>query len=223
MATDLTSQPSHARGGKTNYESALEAARAQLRSADIPVQAQRLGGSLVREGGTVTAVRLTFMGKDHLISIPGGDVARVDGGDVPVFSQILVLHALLYHTGEAPAGQWISFSDIPDGLLYNRVYTGRTAVPLGAALRGHPGGLARAAAALGGRESGLGGDASAIVEPVRGIPVGIVYWEGDGEFKESITFLYDKTIVAKLPAEDIVVLTQCLVTELKQVIREMSS
>ncbi len=223
MATDLTRRSSHAVGGKTNYESALDAARAHLKTADIPAQARRLGGSLVREGGTVTAVRLAFMGKDHLISVPGGSVSRIDGGSVPVFSQILILHAFLSHTGVSPSGQWISFSDIPDGLLYHQVYAGRTAVPLARALKGQSGLLVRAAAALGGRESALGGDASAVVEPLHGVPVGIVYWEGDEEFSESITFLYDTTIATMLPAEDIVVLTQCVATEIKQIIREMSS
>jgi hypothetical protein len=206
--------------GPTNYEAALAAARARLAGADVAVQARRIGGVVEeREDGT-RVVRLSCMGAAYRVGLPDGAVYRDDGAPVGTFVEILILHALLSHTGRRPSGRWIAFSDIPDGLLYGSVYEKRTARRLARALSGADDLLVAVAGRLGGNEAALGGDASVVVEPFEGIPVGIVFWRGDDDFSPAVTFLYDDTITEIFPAEDVVVLTQCLIEEIIAILRE---
>ncbi|MBN2223449.1 MAG: DUF3786 domain-containing protein [Deltaproteobacteria bacterium] len=212
--------------GKTkaapNYEAALAASWGDIAEIDILLQAGRVGGIVEQRRDGNRSVSLPCMGETYCIGLADGSVSRGDGAVVGVFTQILILHALCSHTGCIPSGDWIAFSDIPDGLFYGGVYKRRTAGRLARALSGGGDLLWDAAERLGGREAALGGDASAVVEPFAGVPVGIVFWEGDDEFGPAVTFLYDKTITGIFPAEDIVVLTQWLVEEMIQIIREIA-
>ncbi len=203
-----------------NYEAALAEARARLAAIDVAVQARRMGGTIT--GGTDGNRRacVVCLGTEYEVSLPDGEVTRRDGRPVGTFARILVLHALASHTGRAPSGRRIAFSDIPDGMLYTGVYEKRTAGRLARVLAGRGELLRRAAERLGGGAAELGGDISAVVEVFFGVPVGIVFWEGDAEFTPAVTFLYDETIVEMLPAEDIVVLTQWLVEEMIEAIKE---
>jgi hypothetical protein len=210
------------RKGATNYEAALSQARGLLARADIGLQAGRVGGIVEQRRDGNRDVCLPCMGETYRVGLADGSVSRGNGAAVGVFAEILILHALLSHTGAVPSGDWIAFSDIPDGLLYGGVYERRTAGRLARALSGEGDLLWGAAERLGGREAAMGGDASVVVEPFSGVPVGIVFWEGDDEFGPAVTFLYDKTITGIFPAEDIVVLTQWLVEEMVQIIREMA-
>jgi hypothetical protein len=207
----------------TNYQAALTAARARLAGADILLQAGRLGGSLETGRGGARAVTLPCMGATYRIHLPGGAVSRDDGGPVSVFAEILILHALIGHTGRPVTGEWIGFSDIPDGLLYASVYEKRTARRLARALSGGGSGLWPAAGRLGGHDEALGGNVSAVVEPFFGVPVGIVFWEPDDQFDEAVTFLYDRTITEILATEDIVVLTQWVVEEMIHILSEAAA
>jgi hypothetical protein len=210
--TDITS--------KTNDEAALSAARAGFPGIDLPARAASLGGEAVGSGGSIMGVRIPFLGVDHLVSIPDGEVTRPDGGVVPVSHQILILHALIGSTADPPSGEWIAFSDIPDGLLYTAVYEKRTAARLARVLTDAEDSLRAVAGQLGGSPAPLGGDASVVVEPFVGVPVGIVWWRGDDEFSPAVTFLYDETITGRFPTEDVVVLTQCLVERIVAIVRE---
>ncbi len=203
-----------------NYEAALAVASADLAEIDIALQAHRLGGVVknCRDGGSI--VCLPSMGTTYCVDLSDGAVSRADGAGVGVFTQILILHALRSHTGLVPSGNWIAFSDIPDGLLYSGVYERRTEHRLARALSGACDRLAGTAGRLGGGPLALGGDASAVVEPFFGVPVGIVFWEGDDQFTPAVTFLYDKTITGIFPAEDIVVLTQWVADEIILILRE---
>ncbi len=168
--------------GPTNYEAAVAAARARLAEADIARQSRRMGGSVEEQKDGTRTVRFPFMGAAHRVRLPEGTVCRDDGAPVGVFGEILILHALLSHTGRPPAGRWIAFADIPDGLLYGGVYDKRTARRLARSLSGAGDLLVAAAGRLGGKEAALGGDRSVIVEPFVGVPVGIVFWRGDDDF-----------------------------------------
>jgi hypothetical protein len=203
-----------------NYEAALAEACARLAAIDVAVQARRMGGTISGDRDRERLVRLCCLGAEYEVSLPDGAVTRRDGRPVGVFTRILILHALASHAGRAPSGRWIAFSDIPDGMLYAGVYGRRTQARLARALAGRGELLGRTAGRLGGGTAALGGDISAVVEVFTGVPVGIVFWEGDVEFTPAVTFLYDDTITGIFPAEDIVVMTQWLVEEMIEAVKE---
>lgn len=209
----------------TIYQDAINFALDKLSEIDIEGQARRLNAELIVDGDDISGVALNFMGRRHIISIKNMDVLSVDenssetGFSVPIHHIILIFHYFIYHNGGHPKGEWISFQDIPDGLLYNDVYKARTSIPLSFALGDDPRLLVDAARNLGGDESDLGGDASVLIEPFFGVPVGIVFWCGDENFPPEVNFLYDVSITNTFPTEDIVVLTQSIVGEIRRFIK----
>lgn len=211
---------------KSNYQDALELALSILKDTPIAalnVQVERCRGrAIINEGGNegeISVVEVRFMGRDYTISVADMDVCSKDDTEVPIFYKILILHCLLYHNGKEPKMEWISFTDIKDGLLYSGIYRARTALPLSFALKKEPSLLIDAAESLGGQRADLGGDVSVLIEPFHNIPVGVVFWGGDEDFPPEVNFLYDKGIRDILPAEDVVVLTEGLSRELRQYIK----
>jgi len=214
----------------TIYQDAINVALDRLTEIDIKSQARRCNAELIGDSDEISGVALNFMGRKHIISLKDMDVFSTDekaisgkmretGFFVPIHYKILILHYFIYHKGESPKGDWISFQDIPDGLLYTDIYKARTSVPLSLVLGDDSRLLVDATRHLGGNESDLGGDVSVLLEPFFGIPVGIVFWGGDDNFPTDVNFLYDSSISKILPAEDVVVLTQSIVGEIRKFIK----
>jgi len=160
------------------------------------------------------------MNRRYLLSIDNSDIFTVGGAEVPIHYKILILHCFLYHNGKKPTGEWISFLDIKDGLLYSNIYKSRTSLPLKYALKDNPGLLIDAAEHLGGNKSDSGGDVSAIIETFHNMPITVIFHQGDEDFQPETTFLFDKGIRDILPAEDVVVLAESLGREIRKYIRE---
>jgi hypothetical protein len=211
-----------------NYEAALDYAWELFRKTDLQLQAERCRarpvGAVWEDGaegsvddlwGEHYGIEVRFMNRRYLLSPDKADLIAENGREVPVHYQILILHCFLYHNGKEPTGKLISFLDIKDGLLYANIYKARTSLPLKFALKGNPGLLIDAAQELGGRRSELGGDVSAIFEPFHNIPISVIFWRGDEEFSPEVNFLFDEGIREMLPAEDVVVLAECLGREIR--------
>ena len=100
---------------------------------------------------------MPFFGRPHLVTHPGG---HVSAGVAPahVAASILLLHYLRRADGAPPAGEWLAFRELPDGMFYAASFAPRVEAPLAqtfgaAAPVGSEGGLERfraAAAAAGG-------------------------------------------------------------------------
>jgi Domain of unknown function (DUF3786) len=225
----------------TNYEDALNVAWELFHKTDLKLQAERCGGVAVcgdwdetvatidigesgdrRDDfkGEVSGIEVKFMNRRYLLSIDNSDVVTVGGAEVPIHYKILILHCFLYHNGKKPDGEWISFLDIKDGLLYSNIYKSRTSLPLKYALKDNPRLLIDAAERLGGGKSDTGGDVSATIEPFHNMPIAVIFYEGDEDFPPESTFLFDKGIRDILPAEDVVVLAECLGREIRKYIKE---
>jgi hypothetical protein len=214
----------------TNYEDAINFALDLLTEIDIHRQSRRCNAELIGDSNEISGVALNFMGRRYIISLKDMDVFSADnkvvsekkeetGFLVPIHYKVLMLHYFIYHSGERPKGDWISFQDIPDGLLYTDIYKARTSIPLSVTLGDDSRLLIDSARHLGGNESNLGGDISVLLEPFFGVPVGIVFWNGDENFPPEVNFLYDSSISKIFPAEDVVVLTQSIVGEIRKFIK----
>lgn len=219
-----------------NYEAALDYAWELFNGTDLRLQAERcrarpvgsawdggVEGSVDDLWGEHSGIEVRFMNRRYLLSPDMEDLFAENGEEVPIHYKILILHCFLYHNGREPTGKWISFLDIKDGLLYANIYKARTSLPLKFALKGNPGLLIDAAGELGGQRSELGGDVSALFEPFHDIPIAVVFWRGDDEFSPEVNFLFDEGVRDILPAEDVVVLAECLGREIREYIRERGS
>ena len=186
------------------FRAAWEQARAEWAAADPARRAAQAGCGLSPDGVTVP-----FFGRPHLVTHPGGDVSA-GGAPAHVAASILLLHYLLRADGAPPAGEWLAFRELPDGLFYAASFAQRVEAPLAqaygaAAPAGSEDGLEafRAAAAAAG---GLPLDLADAGGPGRRMPrldLAVLMWAGDDELPAQASVLFDAATGRYLPAEDV--------------------
>lgn len=189
-----------------NLEAARTKALADFAARDPEALAANAGAALEAPGRMAFA----YFGRAVAVCHPGGEVFWEGGEALPPREQVLLLHYLCRATGTAPAGEWISFAQVPGGAIYVGPFRQRCVVPLVRRFGGAPHVLARAAAVLGGQPLALGDVAFALPALPR-VPLAVVFWRGDEEFPPNASLLFDRAVPNYLSAEDAVVLAQMAV------------
>lgn len=156
---------------------------------------------------------LPSLNEIYHITHPAGDVSTANGEPVDPRFQVLILHYLT-GPGAALRGQWISFKELPGGLIYQQPFYGRAVLPLIRTFGSQPANLLRAGEGLGGRPVDQG-DAAVELNPFPCLPVRLVIWAGDEEFPPGGTILFDASAPEMLATEDFAVLAEYLVKRLK--------
>ena len=147
------------------FRAAWEQALSEWAAADPARCAAQAGCGLSPEGVTVP-----FFGRPHLVTHPEGDVSA-GGAPAHVAVSILLLHYLLRADGTPPAGEWLAFRELPDGMFYAASFAPRAEAPLAQAFGADPSsgldafrraaaGHRRSAARSGGRRLRLPGSAA---------------------------------------------------------------
>ena len=186
------------------FRAAWERARSEWAAADPARCAAQTGCGLSPDG-----VSLPFFGRPHLVTHPGGDVSAA-GAPAHVAVSILLLHYLLRADGAPPAGEWLAFRELPDGMFYAASFAQRAEAPLARAFGASPaagseGGLERfraAAAAAGGLPLDLA-DAAFAFQALPRLALAVLMWAGDDELPAQASVLFDAAAGHYLPAEDL--------------------
>ena len=186
------------------FRAAWQRARLEWAAADPARCAAQAGCGLSPRG-----VGVPFFRQTHLVTHPGGDVSA-GGAPVHVAASILLLHYLLRADGTPPAGEWLAFRELPDGLFYAASFAARAEAPLaqafGAPSTGDSGqGLERfraAAAAAGGAPLELA-DAAFAFQALPRLALAALVWAGDDEFPAQAKVMFDAVAGHYLPAEDL--------------------
>lgn len=201
---------------REDFEMALALARQVYRGQDPVRQAERAGIPWLpglEDGRNKGHAEVPFLATVYRVEAPEGEVSY-RGGEPPVkepalWEKIIVLHYYNKADGRPPAGEHISFKEIPDGRLYQPNFEKRAVAPLLGAFGAEPDKILECAASLGGRQAGLG-DVSVTVPVFPRVPVTVVFWRGDEEFPPRVSILFDRTISHYLPTEDMVLASQML-------------
>jgi len=157
----------------------------------------------LKEGGLFEVM---FWGKDYVVHYPEIAVQEAETGqEPPIHYQIIILHYLLTADSTPLADKWISFRDLPGGLVYDRAFQERACLPLIHAFGYNVEAFVRAAEALGGERLTFG-DASFFFRILPRIRLAVVLWRGDEELPPSANVLYDAASEHYLPTEDLAVL-----------------
>jgi len=191
----------------------LDVARSRFRKESPQEMAENAGAFF--DAGT-GLLRVWHLGQEYLVSYPDGEV-RCEAGprDVPIVTQIVILHYLETAQGAPLRNQLISFKELPGGQIYIEPFRKRAILPLTRVFGDCPGTLIRAAAALRGTPGDLG-DVSVTIPVFERVPITYVVWAGDDEFSPSGNVLFDASAPAYLPTEDYAVLAGLVVWELKK-------
>ena len=197
-------------GYEQAYAVSYDLAFEKLRKADPADIALKSGAA--RVGADL--VRLRFLDRDYLVDRLFDRVTLdPDTEPVPIAERLLILHYLVTASGAPPSGEWISFKDIPDGLLYYSTFYKRTVKLLLKKFGDAPAKLTVAASKIGGVPVKMG-DAAVTVRAFPKVAVTWVLWQGDDEFPAEGSVLLDRGITDYLPTEDIVVLCQTIALKL---------
>ncbi len=131
---------------------------------------------------------------------------------------IKVIPVLLDHYTQGnptPAtGKLVKYKDIPGGNAYEGAFIHRAIEPIAEVFGQTPEVLLKAAELLGGSPL-KHGDASFVVEALKGIPLTYILWRAD-EFPAQVNILYDESASNYLPTEDLAVLGELVTIRLLQ-------
>jgi hypothetical protein len=148
---------------------------------------------------------ITYFNVTCRVSRDGGTVRLSDApGEPTVTEKTLILHYLTQAQPRPLSGRGISFREVPGGgAIYYPAFQKRALDPLVKQFAERIPAFRKAAAALGGRPERYG-TASATLYALPLVPITYVLWQGDAELPASGAILFDATVAAFLPTEDIV-------------------
>lgn len=159
---------------------------------------------------------LTYFNQLYKISYPDGViVCPHDPTVLPLDEQALILQYLTQATGEKLSGTWISYAELPYGMLHNRPFQTEAVVPLADTFGGQPGILLRLARRLGGLEIGIG-DVGVVIYVFPRLPVAVILWTADEEFPARANMVFDSSAPGYLTTAALYVLGSVVTRRLKK-------
>lgn len=201
-----------------NYEQALKLARelalGKLASiTDIEGQCRRAGAQYQVAGGKPTAV-IRYLNQAFSLSFPDGAIAPIGEADrLTPRDELIILHYFIQAKGTPPAGNMITFRELPEGTVYQPTFAKRTIQPLLDNFGKDPDNLLLFSQRLGGYKADYG-DTAITINALSRVPLTIVVWQGDDEFPSRGNVLFDANISDYLPTEDITVLCEIVTWKL---------
>ncbi len=165
-------------------------------------------------------IRLRYLNAVYEVSFPAGEITGERAGELNKNEETLLLQYLSQASGVPPAGCWISFAELPNGMLHDIPFKVEVTRPLAQFFDQRPQDLIRAAGKLGGRESRLPGDASVVVPVFPRILAAVSLWVGDEEFPARANMIFDAAAPKYLSTASLYVLGSGLSIHLQQLAGE---
>ena len=195
------------------YTAAYKLALKKFSSCSLEDMARYSGYSIEE-----SALSIDFLGQRFKVSYPNGNFVPVQAADqeVPIPTQLLILHYLTSLTEPLELGELISYKELPGGDIYIKPFTGRAINPFIRIFGTNPESLLEVAKLLEGQPNELG-DVGVTIRVFPRIPVTFVLWKADDEFPASGNILFDKSAPAVLPTEDYAVLASIVVFGMERI------
>jgi hypothetical protein len=207
--------------GDSPYYHAFKVACEALRSANIEDRAGKSGAYFKKEGEGRCLIKLPFLSRYCLIHFPDITVTYQDeGGEVPLWSKLVILHYIAQAQGHPVAGEWISFRQLTGGEAYYPAFDKRSQGPLLRFFARRADLLEKAGCSLGGTRAPAA-DRGVILAALPRVPIAFLFWNGDDELPPEARILFDASVPAYLSTEDAVVLAQQAVFRLIERGREL--
>jgi hypothetical protein len=196
-----------------SMEAQMQAQRGQLQRRD-PLEIARISGTEWQAMGSGEGtLSLTLLQRPLVVQVPDYTVLAADGSEVSTLTQGIVT-AYLLATGTAqPAGEWITFRELPNGLFYHQAFTGYTGEVLARTLGNDLDAFRRGAEAAGGHALTGFGDAAYEFHVLPRIWLAVVYWLGDDEdgFPPQANVLFDRAASTYLITDGLAIVASQLI------------
>ena len=194
------------RGDTPRQRRALALARERLARLPAPLVAARAGVTHLSGEEGQKGFRVPFLGRTYRVAYPHGDSVEQESGQAPHHAaRLILLHYLAQADGTPPAGEWIAFRELPDGMIYHSAFVGRAEPGLVGVFGHRPEALLDSGRSLGGMALDLG-DAAVALNVLPLIRLACVIHRGDDEFPPAANVLFDAAAGRHLPTEDLAVL-----------------
>ncbi|MBW2709107.1 MAG: DUF3786 domain-containing protein [Deltaproteobacteria bacterium] len=187
-----------------DYIKAVSLGKKELAGKDPKQIARRSGGTYGEETDGKAGLTLIFLNREIDISWPELDFSySVDGSEVPIQQQVLLLHYLNLAEDVKISGEWIAYQEVPDGKFYLDAFLRRAKIPMVQGFGSNPELLVKLTTEVYGATPMEQGDLAVRIQALPLIPVSLILWKGDDEFSPEGTILFDRTVSRVLSAEDI--------------------
>jgi hypothetical protein len=189
----------------------IDELRTELRQKKASRLAEKAGAQW-EEGRLV----LPFWGEPIAITVPEFTAVHLpDGTMLNPLEQALLVYSLHTADGAPLAGEWISFSELPDGRFYTAAFQGYTGNELSRHFGNDLDAFAQAATTVGGFPVPFADRAFAFpVLPLLAIMVAC--WQGDEDFSPSYRILFDGNTHHHMPTDGCAILGSNLTQKLKR-------
>lgn len=195
-----------------NLQDAADRAVLAVR-AQPPEQLRWLGARPLAIESDGTAWVLRVLGDDLRVELSDGQVVGPDGKKVGPFWRILVLHYLAVASRPEAMAPEVAFAGLAPTRAYASTYDRRVTHRLCETAGRDVNSLRRASAALNALPV-QAGDLAFDLKPLPRVVTRIVWYAGDEEFPPSATMLFPGNIQSFFCSEDIVVLSERIVSRL---------
>lgn len=159
------------------------------------------------------SIRLPYFGILHSVDRKTGAVSCLgEPWHEPGFDEIMAVYNLFYYSEEGAenSGEWVHFRDVRNAGVFEDAFERQVLRPFAEAFAGKTEAFAQAGRKLGYLPLDYG-DAAFQVPAFPGIPIRVIFWDGDDEFPASVTILYDKNIIHFIHPENVVMLgSECM-------------
>ncbi len=158
-------------------------------------------------------LQLRALNETLKVDISAQRVTTASDVEIGPFWRIVILHYVAISGRPDRLPPEITFADLQTARTYTKVHDGRTVGRLCGTVGRTEDGLRDAAAALGAHKA-LGGDMAFDFDMLPRVTLRLVWYAADEEFPPSATILLPSNIEDYFCSEDIVVLSECLVSRL---------
>jgi hypothetical protein len=182
--------------------SRLNELREALRTKNPDQLAASSGSTYSPAGNDIGEFQFNLWQRSVVLTYPEFIVNdKETGRELSTSEQAMVLYYFQTCDGTGPSGQWISFSELPDGRFYNQAFQGYTGGNLAKTFQNNYDQFCLIAERLGGKRVHLLGDAAYVYNVLPMVNLLVVTWQGDEDFAASYQVLFDAAIVHHLPTD----------------------
>jgi len=192
------------------YELAFKLAREQLAKIDDVKQQCLKSGAQYQVKDSQKVITVEYLNRQYEVALPDIEISLKDSEEaVPLRDKILILHYLTQAKGTPLSNKTITYKELPEGIIYFPTFAKRAIKPLTDHFGKEPRRLIDIAALLGGKKAEYG-DAAVTINAFSHVPITLVIWQADEEFRPEASILFDSTISDYLTTEDIHVLCETI-------------
>jgi hypothetical protein len=198
----------------TNLARRIEDLYAKLRIADPNKLAKNTGATYVAVDDGHGEFLLSLWSQEIRFSFPdfqGSDLRT--GQPLGLLDEAMLAYYFTISDGTLPEGQWIAFSELPDGNFYAQAFQGYTGNKLLKTFGEDIESFSRAAVETNGRRVNFA-DRAFVFQALPQVSLMAVCWQGDEDFPPSYRLLFDGAASHHLSTDACAILGSTLTTRL---------